>query len=280
MAQWVLQQNGQIVPWQTLRRLNQEELSHNNLVELAKREAFDAEIKERLGDSILVPPEPDVDESELDEYEVEDSFDEESLNLVIPVADAGDSTRKPINQQSIADLLINAEVLLDHGKTKQMAKVLRRSIDVHGKIIGNLDRSLMSLVCDVEFPDSAVKQYAANVIAENVLSQVDSAGHHYQLLDGIDNHQRLGNAVSKANAYITTKRGVRRLRQTTIGWRFHCKWRDGTSSWVSLKVLKESNPIEIAEYMTAMGFSDKPEFSWWVLYTLKKRDRVIAAVYT
>jgi len=280
MAQWVLQQNGQIVPRRTLRRLNQEELSHNNLVEVAKREAFDAEIKQRLGDSLSVPPELDVDENEPEDYEIDHDLDEGSPDQVIPAADAVDSTGRPINQQSIADLLINAEVLLDHGETKQMARVLRRSIDEHGRIIGNLDGSLKSLVYDVEFPDGAVKQYAANVIAENVLSQVDSAGHHYQLLDGIDNHQRLGNAISKANAYVTTKRGVRRLRQTTIGWRFHCNWKDGTSSWVSLKVLKESNPIEVAEYVTAMGLSDEPAFSWWVPYTLKKRDRIIAAVNT
>ena len=40
--------------------------------------------------------------------------------------------------------------------------------------------SLKSLVYDdVEFPDGAVKQYAANVITENVLSQVDSSGYHF-----------------------------------------------------------------------------------------------------
>ena len=32
----------------------------------------------------------------------------------------------------MADLLINAEVLLDHGEVKQMAKVLRRSVDENG----------------------------------------------------------------------------------------------------------------------------------------------------
>ena len=116
------------------------------------------------------------------------------------------------------------------------------------------------------------------MIAENVLSQVDSSGHHTQLLDGITNHKKMGNAVSKQNAYITTKRGVRRLRQTTIGWKFLCSWKDGTSSWVSLKILKESNPVEVAEYVTALNIADEPAFAWWVPYTLKKRDRIIAAV--
>ncbi len=85
-----------------------------------------------------------------------------------------------------------------------------------------------------------------------MLSQVDESGFHSQSLKLIFMHERLGNAVSQKDAYITSKRGVRKLRQTTIGWRFLCKWNDGSSSWVALKSLKESNPVEIAEYVTAL----------------------------
>ena len=97
-----------------------------------------------------------------------------------------------------------------------MPKVRRSLIGPDGKVIGDLGGSLKTLVYDVEFPNGTVKQYSANVIAENVPSQVDSSGHHTQLLDGITNHKKMGNALSKQNTYITTKRGMRRLRQTTI----------------------------------------------------------------
>ena len=193
------------------------------MLEAFKRQGFDSEIKRLLGDSLAVPVKPEVDDLDQDdEGYLEDGFEEGSPDHIIPEADAVDSTGRPINQQSLADLLINAEVLLDHDETKQMAKVLRRSIGPDGKVIGELGGSLKTLVYDVEFPDGTVKQYSANVIAENVLSQVDSSGHHTQLLDGIMNHKKMGNAVSKQNAYITTKRGVRRLHQTTIGWKFLC----------------------------------------------------------
>ena len=78
-----------------------------------------------------------------------------------------------------------------------MARVIRRSLDSDGNVIGNLHGNLNSLVYDVEFPDGAVKQYAANVIAENMLSQVDSSGFHSQSLDSISQHKKLWNAVSK-----------------------------------------------------------------------------------
>ena len=115
MAQWVLQQNRQVVPRRILRRLSKEELHTSNVVEARKREAFDQEIKRRLGDSLEVPKEPDVKELEFEEeYEPEESYQEGSPDDVIPEADAIDSTGRPLNQQPLADLLINAEVLLGH----------------------------------------------------------------------------------------------------------------------------------------------------------------------
>ena len=68
------------------------------------------------------------------------------------------------------------------------------------------------------------------------------------------------------------------MRKTNVSWKFNIKWRDGTTTWVSLKDLKESNPIEVAEYVTAHDIQDKPAFAWWVPYTLQKRDRIISRV--
>ena len=80
------------------------------------------------------------------------------------------------------------------------------------------------MVYDVEFPDGAIHKYAANVITENVLMQVDSNGYNSRLLKGISLHERMGDAVSTKNAYITTQRGARKFRQTIIGWKFLCEW--------------------------------------------------------
>ena len=65
------------------------------------------------------------------------------------------------------------------------------------------------------------------------------------------------------------------MRKTTVGWKCNIKCRDGTTTWVSLKDLKESNPIEVAKYVTARDIQDEPAFAWRVLYTLRKRDRII-----
>ena len=61
-----------------------------------------------------------------------------------------------------------------------LCKVLRRSVDKDGKTTGIYDKdpSLNTMIYDVEFPDGAVKQYGANIIAQNVLEQVEDDGHY------------------------------------------------------------------------------------------------------
>ena len=66
-----------------------------------------------------------------------------------------------------------------------MAKVILRTIKSNGNIIGTFYENIVLnlLVYDVEFLEGAVKHYAANVIDENVLSQVESSGFCTQTLD-------------------------------------------------------------------------------------------------
>ncbi|KAL7523558.1 hypothetical protein ACHAXR_000235 [Thalassiosira sp. AJA248-18] len=91
-------------------------------------------------------------------------------------------------------------------------------------------------------------------------------------------HQMDRYAVHKKDKYLTTKPGNRALRKTTAGWKFTIKWKDGTAEVIPLKILKESNPVEVAEYAVAIGLEVEPAFAWWVPFTLRKRDRIIASV--
>ena len=85
-------------------------------------------------------------------------------------------------------------------------------------------------------------------------------------------------AVEKQDAFITNNYGRKSRTITTKGWDFLINWKDGSQSWVPLKDIKESNPIEVSEYAHSRGIMDEPAFAWWVPFTLKKRDRIIASV--
>jgi hypothetical protein len=68
------------------------------------------------------------------------------------------------------------------------------------------------------------------------------------------------------------------LKRSTIGWQVCCQWKDGSISWKNLADLKESHPIETAEYAVTKDIDHEPTFNWWVPHVLKKRDRIISLV--
>jgi hypothetical protein len=51
---------------------------------------------------------------------------------------------------------------------------------------------------------------------------------------------------------------------TTAGWKIYVEFMDGTTAWLPLKDVKESNPIELAEYAILNRIDDEPAFKWWV----------------
>eukprot|EP00957_Ditylum_brightwellii_P079080 6014299-Ditylum_brightwellii.AAC.1 len=52
-------------------------------------------------------------------------------------------------------------------------------------------------------------------------------------------------AVAKNDMYIVTPQGQKRACRTTQGWRLLVCWADGSKSWIPLKDMKESHPIEV-----------------------------------
>ena len=271
MAQWILKSNGNVVPRRTVRPLNVAE--KNSPREQKKRDLFDAAIAERWGNALI--PEATKDEvNDDDEWEpVEPKF---TRDFDDPVDHAG----RAIDQQPAYDKLIHSEVVLPQGQQLRMAKVSKRTVGPDGRTIGTYDENPLrsTMVYDVEFPDGEVKEYAANVIAENLLSQVDSEGFTLSVFDSIVAYSKDSEAVEKENMYAVTEDGRRRMRKTTSGWKLLVRWKDATQSWVPLRDMKESHPVEVAEFAKARKIDREPAFAWWVPYTLRKRDTIISAV--
>jgi hypothetical protein len=86
-----------------------------------------------------------------------------------------------------------------------------------------------------------------------------------------------GYAVERAVMYIKVGSNTQ-IRKTTKVWHLCVEWTDGTTSWERLANLKESNPVEVAEYSATKNLHDEPAFAWWEPHALKKRNIIIAAV--
>jgi hypothetical protein len=101
----------------------------------------------------------------------------------------------------------------------------------------NANSCLDTRTYEIEFPDGRSDEYTANVIAENMYAQCDIAGRQYNLV--------------KKNIPV---------RKTTKGWNLCVEWKDGTTIWERLADLKESNPVEVAEYAAANSLLDASTF--------------------
>ena len=272
MSQWILKANGRVVPRRTVRPLRIDEKNCPN--EQKKRNLFDELISTRWGTS-LHPPEKPLNDS-FEEYE-----DDDEIPRIIPEAtDPVDATGRPLNMQPEYDQLINLEINMHQGDVLRQAKVVGRTVTADGITPGtyNSNPILNSLTYDVEFPDGEVREYAANIIAQNMLSQVDSEGFTITHLKDIIDWRKNDLAVKNSELYCTTKRGRKRMRHTTCGWKILVRWTDSTETWVPLKDMKESHPVEMAEFAKSRGIQDEPAFIWWVPYTLRKRDVIIGSV--
>lgn len=125
---------------------------------------------------------------------------------------------------------------------------------------------------DIEYIDGTIETLTANLIAENILSQVNEKGHRQLMLDEIIDHKYLGEPENKGN----NNRKRKRARHTINDWEFCVIWKDGSTNWVTLEDLKESYPLPLADYVVNNKLEREPVFSWWLPYVLKKRKSIIA----
>lgn len=244
---------------------------------LAEKQAFDESVRAKLGDSMT------VDEKEEFAAEFPDYgglFEDEEDEAIAPFdpeetrPEADDFTADSFDQY------LTAEVLLPRNGELYRGTVRRRAKDDEGRPIGRraLNPVLDTRQYEVAFPDGSTDTYAANLIAENLYSQVDDEGRHFQLIDEITDHRKDGSALTKDDGFHTNKAGVKSKKTTTRGWELLVTWKDGTSDWVKLKDLKDSNPIEVAEYAVGNKIVEEPAFAWWVPWTLRKRNIIISKV--
>jgi hypothetical protein len=280
MAQWILKANGNVVPRRSHRPLKTEEVHSEQ--ERMKRNVFDALIVRRWGTSINPPNNEDTEDSDTGGDEFEEYEDEDEEARVIPdIEDTVDAKGRLLNQMPAYDRILNSEVSLQVGEDMAVGKVTQRALGPDGTVAGTYDEnpSLNTMIYEVEFPNGDVKEYAANIIAENMLTQVDTDGYSLTMMKGIIDYKKDDAvAIPKSEMHVVTSRGNKKLRKTTIGWKLLVKWADDSETWIALKDMKEAHPVEVAEFSKARDIADEPAFAWWVPYTLRKRDVILSKV--
>ena len=184
-----------------------------------------------------------------------------------------DSKVEEINQAYLDSLdeYIGAEVVVPGRNAEPvLAKVKKRKRDSSG------NKVLDSRVYELEFPNGCVEEYSVNTIVENLVMQTDQHGWDVGLLDKIMDFRRDDSvAVLPEDGFVESYNGQKKPTITTKGWEALVRWKDSSSSWIPLALIKESNLVEMAEATIAFGVSKEPAFNWWVKHVLKHRERLI-----
>lgn len=97
-----------------------------------------------------------------------------------------------------------------------------------------------------------------NLIAKNFVGQFDENSHMYRMLENINDHR------------VDSPQSTIQGSKTTCGHDTQWTTKDGTVPWIPLKDMKESYPIEMADFAVAMDLVESPAFKWWVPYVLRK----------
>ena len=135
--------------------------------------------------------------------------------------------------------------------------VKSRVKDFEGQPINKADKNpiLDTQVYNVKFSDDENGELGANIIAEIMYAQCVIEGNQYRFMDHMSDHRKNNNAVSKDNQNVTVN-GKSYKQKTTREWQVGIEWKDKPTSWGRLSDMKDSYPVEVAEYAEAVGTSD------------------------
>ncbi len=272
MCYWILTSKGTVVARSTVGTISPDELGTDVIKENIK--AFDINVNSKLGSDESEGSHPSIDgtDSPEDMWDEDDDYYQAEPEGDMPEAD--DFTPDAF------DVYISAQVQLPKNDALVSGKVIGRKRDANDNPIGvsNSNPILDTRVYEVEFGDGHVEEFAANVIAESIYSQVDDEGNEFLILKEISDHKKDATAVHIDDRYTTDSNGRQHDRRTTVGWKLLLVWKDGTTSWEPLRNLKESHPVQVAEYAVANKLVAEPAFAWWVKDVLRRRERIIKAV--
>ena len=260
MTAKILKENGQVIHLSTYRPLNDAETTDAG--EIAIRTAFDANIRAIIGKPMT--------EEKLRQLE----GDTPSYPHYLDTADSQETgsegaTRRKETSVTPEELdnYVGAQVNLPREGNMMSGTVRRRMRSPDGQVVGQANdnpildtRSYM-----VEFPDGYESAYAANLIAQNMYTQCDINGNQFLIFKAIVDHSNESDPDLE--------------QETTKSWKLAVEWKDGSTSWENLADLKESFPIEVAEYAVACNLEKEPEFRW-VTNAMKMKEKTIAAANT
>ena len=292
LAFYLLNENGEVVMRSSVTALKETEKDTPEIQD--RKRAFTEKVEDRIGNysksvsnRINQRPDGDSDIYNTIFFGVDDhsedlivqEFDENDSPITMPYHDDYPNLDAPCVETQ--DNLVGAEVNIPTENGMLLGKVKKRKRDKEtNMLLGSANKNpiLDTRWYEVEFKDGTYSDYSANVLIENIMNSADDNGQTSLFLDEIVGHRFNKDAVPESEGWYVTPQGAKKRTITTKGCDINVSWKDGTTSWIPLKDMKEANPLEVAEYAHRNLIDNHPVFAWWVPSTLKRRAKIIKQV--
>jgi hypothetical protein len=207
MAYSIITRTGKVIMRKAMWGITEEELSTDAIQE--QLNSLDESIKKRIRNQIKndkAACEPGFDHEDTPEglFDNEEEPIAETIELELSAPEADEYTLEAYDEY------LMAEVVLPHGGESARVKVTMWKCNALGRPIGVKapgQPMLDTRMYEVEFPDGSMEVVMANLIAENLYSQVDAEGNSFSVIKEIIDHCKDGHALLKDDGFLITKTG-------------------------------------------------------------------------
>jgi Reverse transcriptase (RNA-dependent DNA polymerase) len=279
LSYWILGHTGRVMSRSTVQRLTNLQL--NTAEQIQKCKEFDEKIDRILGnkDAHLV-----VDQVP-DEFHIEMSVDEQDVMNTTYSAEwivHDDEKNKKKFTPDVLDSLLHTQIALPRGPDDELevGKVTKRIRDTDGDPIGikHDDPTMDTRLYEVTWTDGTTEELFANTIAENMYDNSEVQGKQHTLFKDIIDHRKTTHAIDDDKSRTVLPNGTSVLSPTTKGWDICVSWVDGSTSWVAMKDVKDSYPIQLAAYARQRQLHREPAFAHWINKVSQTQGRMISKV--
>ncbi len=255
MRYWLLPKSGVPIARTTIQKVSTEEHPTENFQ--SKLGEFNQTIEDKLGDADLEPV-------ALKLYREDKDIDSDEDEPFDPQAQAIEISDVEIDAY---DELLLSEPILERDGEMMRAQIIGRKRGVNGNFAGNGNYNpnplLNMRIYLASFPDGHIAEYGVNKIIEAIYQNATNDGTDTLFFDSIIGHQETSSLQNETNEVIGNK-------YSTKG-RICVSWKDGTMSWHNLSNVKNSYPLQLAEYAVYHQLDKLPAFSWWVKTAIKHK---------
>lgn len=283
MNYYIMKQNGEVIVRSTVSSVEADDIDTISFKE--RLSLLDEGIASKIGDhrnAIIDRDEREADPADVYLWNINDldeDFDDESGHDDVDPDDKVKELDDVISEGDLEmlDKFIGTHIHLPVGDEKVLTSIVGKKRDENNAPVGkyNSNPILNTQVYQALMPDGTYNEVSANTIIENIYNEIDSQGHNIQSLRDIIDHKKDASAVRHEDGFVVSDSGNIHHVITTKGWYINVRWSDQSTSWVTLASLKESHPVELADYAYAKGLDKEPAFAWWVSYVRRKRSNLI-----